>query len=229
MSTISSALSKRQQTAQTAAAPAGPQPAAAGPAGAPVFSINFLRHQTVPVDVQRMLVVLAIGYLVANAALALVLLATAGYTSAQAMRVQARVSVHTAPPHAKASGANLPTLYEEGRKDLAQLQTMVGWQRQRFPLTGKLAALAKTLPARTWVTGLSGSRDDRTLTIRAAYVVDPDAPYELPAKAWMEALKADPLFGAGLKRLDLVSSFRKTQGTATVVLFDMEAQWAPPS
>ena len=43
----------------------------------------------------------------------------------------------------------------------------------------------------------------------------------------MEALRADPAFGHGLKRLDLASSSRKTQGTAELVVFELAAEWQP--
>jgi Tfp pilus assembly protein PilN len=98
--------------------------------------------------------------------------------------------------------------------------------QQRFPVGGKLAALSRTLPARTWITGLSGSREGRKLTVSAAYLVDADKPYELPTKSWIEALKADPRFSGGLKRLDLGSTSRKTQGTSELLAFDLIAEWS---
>ena len=72
---------------------------------------------------------------------------------------------------------------------------------------------------------LSGSREDRTLTIHAMYLVDPEAPYALPANGWMEALTADPHFGQGLKRLELSASSRESKGRATLYAFTLIAEW----
>ena len=63
------------------------------------------------------------------------------------------------------------------------------------------------------------------MTIQAAYLIDPEHPYELPATPWIQALKADPQFGVNLKRLDLQSSSRKTQGRSELFLFTLSAEW----
>ena len=63
------------------------------------------------------------------------------------------------------------------------------------------------------------------LAIEAIYLIDPEAPYELPVKRWTEALRADPVFGRGLKRIDLETSSQKIQGKAEVYTFTLAAEW----
>ena len=72
---------------------------------------------------------------------------------------------------------------------------------------------------------VSRKQDSRTLAIQAAYLVDPGAPYGLPTKAWMKALKADGYFSAGLNRLELKSSARKKQGLAELAVFELAGEW----
>ena len=118
-------------------------------------------------------------------------------------------------------------LAASAKEDLARLTAMIAQQQPRFPVAGKVAALTKTLPPRTWITKISGKNDSRTLAIQAAYLVNPDAPYELPTKAWMQALRADAYFSSGLNRLELKSSARKKQGLAELALLELVAEWQP--
>ena len=196
----------------------------------PVFSINLIRHQTLSLRVRRTLAYLGLGYLLANAVALVVLLAVAATTSRQIHRT--RVQLTTQAPSASAVEVvrrEMETVQQRATEELARLQAMVSQQQQRFPVGGKLAALARTVPPRTWITGLSGARKDRTLTIRAAYLIDPDHPYELPTKTWMDALRTDPTFRDGLKRLTLGTSSRTTLGKAELFSFDLIAEWKPSS
>ena len=194
----------------------------------PVFSINLIRHQTLSLRVRRTLAYLGLGYLLANAVALVVLLAVAATTSQQIHRT--RVQLTTQAPSASAVEVvrrEMETVQQRATEELARLQAMVSQQQQRFPVGGKLAALARTVPPRTWITGLSGARKDRTLTIRAAYLVDPDQPHALPTKGWLEALRADAAFGPGLKRLEMASSTRTSQGRAELFTFELVAEWNP--
>ena len=110
-------------------------------------------------------------------------------------------------------------------EDAAQFQTAIALKRQQVPVAGKLAGLTKTLPARVWVTQLSGNQGGRSVTLQGACLIDPDAPYEVPIKKWMAALKADPQFGSGLRSLNLESSSRKAQGKAQLLVFELSAEW----
>ena len=126
-----------------------------------------------------------------------------------------------------ASRQAMADLQAQAAIETTELTAMNAQLATRFPVGAKLAALTTTLPARTWLTGLEAKRDASTLTIRAAYFIDPEHPYELPTTRWIQALKADPTFGRGLKRLDLQNSSRQTQKRAELFAFTLLAEWAP--
>ena len=199
-----------------------------GPGRGPIFAINFIRRETVPLRVRRLLAHAALGYLLANTILFIGFMGTALHSHIQSRKFQQRLQgKRPAPALVRTVRGETETLQEQAKEELAQLNAIMTQRRQRFPIGGKLAALTKTLPARTWVTSLSDVGENRTITLQAAYLVDPERPYDLPMKGWMEALRADPYFVQGLKRLDLGSSSRKTQGKAELVLFELVAEWQP--
>ena len=113
----------------------------------------------------------------------------------------------------------------QAAQDLSQLNVATTMQMQKFPVGGKLAALVKTLPARTWMTALSGDREGRKMRVEATYLINPESPYEFPTKKWIEALKADPSFRYRLKRVDLGNSSQKVQGKVELFSFDLTAEW----
>ena len=191
-----------------------------------VFSINFIRHQTVPRAVRRALVYVALGYLVVNVAVMVGLLGAAGRSRVEWRTLQATLTGQLASSaEVSALKQEMATLRERAHGDLAQLNTAIVLQQQRFPVGAKLSSLSKTVPARTWIAGLSASRDTRTLTVQASYLIDSKRPYDLPTKEWIAALKADPDFRQGLRRLDLGSSSRKIQGSAELFVFELIAEW----
>lgn len=209
-----------REQSRTRASPTG-QPANR-PIGT-VFSINFLRHQTLPRYLRSVLVYGALGYLAVNAALMVGLLALGFHTEATRQRlVQGQLS---APASVTAMAREMEALQERATQDLAKLDILTTLQTQRFPVGGKLAALTSTLPGRTWITGLSGDRKERSMTVQAAYLINPDSPYDLPAKLWMDALSADPRFGRGLRRLELGASAKKKQGRVELFTFELMAEW----
>lgn len=193
-----------------------------------VFSINFIRHETLPVHIRRAGIYAALGYVAVNVVVALGLIVMAASLRGQSRGLQ--ISLQGPRPSAEALKARqqaMQTLAGRAGDQLARLQKVIAVQQQRFPVAGKLAALTKTLPPRAWITGIAGSRDGRTLRIRAAFLIDPEQPSLLPAKAWIDALKADEQFRHGLKRLELGSSSRKTQGNAKLFEFELMAEWNP--
>lgn len=202
-----------------------------GPSGppAPAFSINFIRGETVSLRVRRLLMSLALVYLAAHLLLLAGLLWTAFHAHLQRQRLVLQVLSGAAPlPRtARAVQEEMEMRHRRAEADLAQLGALVAQQQLRFPVGGKLAALSKTLPARTWITGIAGTRERRTIAVQATYLIDPERPYELPIKTWLEALRNDPAFRQGLTRLDLGTSSRKTQGSAELVLFELLAEWQP--
>ena len=190
------------------------------------FSINFAPRTFLSPRLRRALVSLTAGYLLTAAVCGCLLLGLTLWTHLDARRLQQRLG-HTGTPAAEqASRQTMADLRAQAGLQTPQLNAMSAQLATRFPVGAKLAALTTTLPARTWLTGLEAKRDSRTLTIRAAYFIDPEHPYELPTTRWLEALKADPKFSRGLKRLELQDSSRKTQGRAELFVFTLSAEWA---
>ena len=223
--TTTSALRAANVAVATSPAPRPTPPAPSLDRGE-VFSINFLRNETVPMALRRTLVSVALGYLVVNALVMLWLFTSASQTRAQWGQLRTALQGHAPSPESvNTLRQKTGTLGDRAKEDLDKLSAVVTMKQQQFPVGGKLAALTRTIPARTWITGLSGEREKRSLTIHAAYLINPDHLYDLPTKGWIEALRADPSFRQGLKRLDLGESSRKMQGNAEIFSFDLLAEW----
>lgn len=207
-----------------------PEPSTQALGQAPeAFSINFARHTLFSPRVRLGLAFLTAGYLLAGAVCGCFLVGLTVWTGVDAARLQQRVGSDVQSEAGQASRQAMVDLQAQAAFDATQLNAVSAQLTPRFPVAAKLAALTVTLPARTWVTGLAANRTTRTLTIQAAYLIDPEHPYELPATPWIQALKADPQFGAGLKRLDLQGSSRTTQGRSELFLFTLSAEWTPLS
>ena len=194
--------------------------------GGEVFCINFIRGETFSRRTRSRLAWVVVGYLVANAIVLCVLICSALATHAQTRRLTARL--HQQLPASLEPAQiqqELDALYERANGELAALTAMLTHQRERFVTGSKLAALTKTLPPRTWITDLAADRKNAVISWQATYLINPEAPRELPMKGWVEALKADLAFSHGLKRLDVGATSRKRQGPAEVLSFDMTAQW----
>ena len=191
-----------------------------------VFSINFLRHETAPRHVRRAIAYGAIGYLMVNLIFFIFLFEIG--SSLRSDRKKLQTQLRESSPSSSVPSAvkqEMETMYQQAVTDLSQLTTAIGREKDRFPVSGKLAALVKTLPARTWITALSGDRINRKITIEACYLINPETPYELPTKKWTDALRADPSFGNELKRLDLAESSQRMQEKAELFTFQLVAEW----
>ena len=193
-----------------------------------VFSINFIRSEFLSVRTRRLIIYAAVGYLAFNILWAAGLAGKSAYTYMKVLGLEKQLGkFSSSAPSQRMATSEMETLYERAVQDVGQVNSLANFLKRRFPAAGKLDALGRTLPARIWITEISGSRDSRALTVHATYLVDSGKPYELPTKAWIEALKADPNFGRGLKRLELGNSFQKTQGSAELFSFELLAEWAP--
>jgi hypothetical protein len=213
---IASVLSENGHKTNGAPAKAIAAPASGAEA---VFRVNFVRGQTTPRQLRA-------GLLLASAVwIGLNTVALIGLTGSGMQAIQERFSLGAATTSREAV-REMAVLYSEGQQRVADLNAHLALRRQELPLGGKLAALTRTLPARVWVTELAAGRKDRTLRLRAAYLLDDDRPSELPAGPWIAALKADPAFAAGLTRLDLGASSRQTQGRAELFTFELLAEWS---
>ncbi|MDP3704148.1 MAG: hypothetical protein Q8R78_07145 [Candidatus Omnitrophota bacterium] len=167
-----------------------------------------------------------IGWLGLNALVLAGLVAMMGVAFQQSATLQQDVKAQVASA-ATVGGASqeMDALRERASENLARLNTVIAQEAQRFPVAAKLSGLTRTLPPRTWLTNLSGDRSGRTMKIQAAYLINPDAPYDLPTKTWLAALRDDPGFREGLTRLEMGQSSRKRVGDAELFLFDLEAAW----
>ena len=180
-----------------------------------VFSINFIREEQIPIHVRRIGIYAALAYLFLNA---LWLAGSLGYLCYSAG------SSALAGKQAGIQG-QMESLYEQATQNLNQINSLALLGREKFLVADKLRALARTLPTRTWIASVSSDRGERRLMIQALYLIDSGKPYELPTKAWMKALRSDPLFNPGLKSLELVNSFQKTQGSAELFSLTFLAEW----
>ena len=193
-----------------------------------IFSINFIRNEFLPPRARRCLLYGALAYLALNLAWGGSLLADGFATRIKISSVENQLRRgQTSGLTPSAPKSEMSTLYEHAIQDLGQMNSLTNLMKRRFLGAGKLDALSKTVPARTWITEISANRDARTLTLHAMYLLDPAKPYELPTKGWVQALKADPNFSGGLKRLELGNSFQKSQGSAELFSFELNAEWAP--
>ena len=191
-----------------------------------VFSINFIRASRVPISLRRMAAYGTLGYLLLNFSLSGVFVATSVFSSLEADRLSRKGLVSAVSWNSgETATQETEALYEQALTTLNQLNLSVKQAGRRFPWAEKLEGLLRTLPGRTWILSLSGAREERVLSLEALYLIDSEKPYELPTKTWIQALKSDPDFGQGLKRIELVNSFRKTQGSAELFSFVLLMEW----
>ena len=193
------------------------------------FGINFARGRTLPASVRRALAWLALAYVLANLVIGCALLGLTVLSFTEAQRVRQLAGASLNPAAQRVAQQEMADLQAQAGLQATQLNAIIERLARRLPAAGKLAVLASTLPARTWITGLDAKREGHTLTIKATYLIDPEHPYELPTTAWVGALKSDARFGQGLKRLELQNSSRKTVGRAELFEFTLAAEWGPLS
>lgn len=196
------------------------------PSDQEIFSINFIRNEFLSVRTRRLIVYAAFAYLAFNMIWAAGLLGQTLISSVKALFLEKELGkISSSTTLQKTDRLEMETLYERAVQDLTQVKGLTHLMKRRFFASRKLDALSSTLPARTWITEISGGREERMLMIRAVYLIDPQKPYELPTKAWIQALKADPHFSSDLKHLELGNSSQKTQGSADLFSFELTAEW----
>lgn len=190
------------------------------------FAINFIRRENRPAGVRLASAYAVIGYLTASTLLAIWLIVASTGFLVQSNRLQANL-------HGRLPNPAALDLFKQEMKDLdhqmvsklAQFNTISNLKKQRFLVGGKLAALEKTLPAKTWVMQISGQRSGRSIDLQAAYLLDSGTSYTVPANKWVQALRSEPLFNQGLKAVESSSSSRKRQGDSELLLFNLSADW----
>ena len=188
------------------------------------FFINFKRREVLPSQVRRVAAYVALGFLAIQGVIAFGLLSGSFLAFAQGQYLASQLR-RKMPASSGAFTQEMKVQQQHATENLASLNAAITLEQGQFPVAGKLAALAKTLPDRTWVTGLSENRAKRSITVKARTLVDPAKPNLLPANAWMQALKADPQFAQGLRRIALSPSSRGKQGDVEVADFEFTAEW----
>lgn len=198
-----------------------------GAASSEGFAVNLIRAQVPPAWIRRSLASAVVAVSAFNAFLCLWLVGSSLVFLIQSSRLQGKFQGQlSAPGSLQALKDQALALTEQGEIDRAQISAALNLQRQHFPVSSKLAVLAKTLPPRIWISQVSGERADRSMDIQAVYLVAPSSPERLPAKQWIEAVRADPVFRNGLKSADLKSANRKSQRSGDLFFFEVAAEWA---
>ncbi len=200
------------------------------PVTSEVFSINFIRRQLIALPFRKIALYVALAYLGLQALWTVGLLGMAAHSFVKRFGLERALEKRGSDLSSlKALRSEVETLEREAEDHVGELNSILALEKKRFPIGGKLAALTETLPSRTWITQLSADPDQHLFKIQAVYAVDPAKPFELPAKKWMEALKADPRFGSGLKRMNLDNSSRTgSQNKISFYTFDLVAEWKSP-
>lgn len=195
-------------------------------AAVPVFSINFIRKESLALRVRHALIYGALVISTVQIVIFLVLVVMASMIHGAVKNERAR------PQLQNLSSNSIPVIYDEissldrkAGRTLAQLNTRIEQEALRFPIGGKLAALSKTIPPRTWITKIKGDHSRRSMKIYANYVLDSENPQILPVKDWIDALHEDSAFSSELKQLEMVSSSRSQQGKAKLFSFEIQAEW----
>ena len=115
-----------------------------------IFSINFIRGEFVPPQVRRWLLAVGRGWLVINALVLAGLMLMMVLMHQQSRQLQAAVRQQiTSAKTVDTASQEIETLGEHAAEHVAQLNAVLALERQRFPSGNKLAAIARTLPART--------------------------------------------------------------------------------
>ena len=187
-----------------------------------VFSINFLRQDRVSPVFARLLGFCAFGYLAISILTAVFLAATAARTYKETRLLeQSFASI----PAFKDLRGEWPLFQKQITDRIAELDVAIAVQKNHFHVSEKLAVFGKTLPEKVWVSSVKTDRSKKSIAVQALYIGREDEPYKVPSKEWMAALKADPVFGRHLKRLEMVESPQRVERKAELYSFGLLAEW----
>jgi hypothetical protein len=195
--------------------------------GNTVFQIDFLRRRFLPRQIRFLLVWIVVGWLALQTVIFGVLALQCLYGHARNFQLKSRIEKNLGTLNRAQLVPAMDTLHKAVMYRLMDLQTQVRLQNERFLFAGKLAGLTRTLPARTWIREIVSDRAQRTLTIHGSFLIDPRNPYEIPISSWIEALKKDPQFSAGLVKIDMTEASSSTREKADIYLFQILCQWDP--
>jgi len=189
------------------------------------FSINFVRKQSRSIHMRRVGVIVLSVYALGQILLMGWLFVSAQSSWVETQEIQGRSSWTEEADALAQTREQVEQLHTRAIEDLGQVQRVLGSQKERFFAGGKIATLTRTLPARTWITQLSGDRQSHQIKAQAAYWINPEAPYELPVKEWIKQLHEDTSFSQNLSRLEIGTSSRQKLGKAELYTFTLIAQW----
>ena len=191
-----------------------------------VFSINFIRKELHYLRVSRILAYVAFISLAVNAVILVLMIAMSYYNHSKSSSLEdALKNQVSSKTDLKNLVPELELIKKQASDNLRRMNSIITLQKNKFATAEKLAGLSRTLPPATWITHLDTDRSARTIAIQATYIVEPNHPYQVPIKQWIEALKADPGFGRDLKNIELKQSSQKMQEQVEVCIFELLAQW----
>ena len=195
--------------------------------GTEVFSINFIRRPFIPLSTKRLLIRWILIYVLVQIVLIGLLFLVTFAVNLKTNKLEQKISKSISPlSSSRLIKSEMNNLKIDLSVGLNRLRSLIELEKSRFQIADKLAGLARTLPSRTWITGLSGNQGPRTLAIKAAYAVDSkDQTFQPPTKEWFAALRSDPDFGQGIKRIELQKTSERRQGNAKIYVFDVLAEW----
>ena len=190
------------------------------------FSINLIRSRSFFLQHRRPLSFLMFGYFVLQVLIFLALVV--GSLGLWGQTLYLDRSFHQIFPESstrKEFRARLDQLSQRAQASLGELKGAITIEKEKFRVAGKLAGLVRTIPVRTWISTIRVDAKTRTMSIQAGFLIDMEDPDERPMKDWIEALKKDPGFSPGLKKIEQGSSSETEKGRAAVCLFDIKAGW----
>jgi Tfp pilus assembly protein PilN len=191
-----------------------------------IFAVNFIRSRSFGATHRRLIIFVMLGYFVAQGLILIALVLWGLGFRDEAVRYNRNFQM--AFPSISSSedySEQLNQLTRRAEASLAGLKEAIAIEKDKFRVAGKLAGIVRTLPMRTWVTSVRFDAAERTLSVEAVFLVDEKAPDQEPMKEWTEALKKDPGFGAGLKKIELVRSTQAQKGDAEILVFEIKAGW----
>ena len=191
-----------------------------------VFSINFLRHETFSQKIKRGLAYFSVGFLALNLIVLIVFLSWTFQTYYQAhLRLERLTSGTSSEATFGSLQSRTEAIYQQAVHDLTRINSILEIRREGLSLADKLAALARTLPERTWITEINFDRSSRSLSVQAMSWMQTDTLTESPLKEWLQALKADPDFGKGLQKIGLVKTLQRRKEKIELYTFEFVAEW----
>ena len=189
-----------------------------------IFSINFIRHESVPMSVRRVSVYLILVYLILSA-VALSFLLTASMRFYKERQALSDELSNVAPEDRSVENMQLDLTNTRAKlsDNTSRLGALIA--AQKFHIADKWCGLASTFPDDVWITEMSSPENSKIINISAVYVDARDKPFEAFVHSWTETLKNDSRFGRGLKEIKLTRSAAEAKTYASLYSLDLSSEW----